>query len=107
LVTCWLNTWLSRFWMVDDDIDGSNTDTFGPRSGLVTGGPLGGVVGGVVGGLPPACVHRWFAVPAHAQICRAAPLAVLLSRTSRHLPLARLTSAPVAFSVHFWVATVS
>ena len=25
--------------MVDADIDGSNTDTFGPRSGLVAGGP--------------------------------------------------------------------
>ena len=46
-------------------------------------------------------------IGAQAQICSRAPLAVLLSRTSRHLPLARLTRAPEAFSVHFWVATLS
>jgi hypothetical protein len=60
LVSCWVKRLFSRLWMVAVGVDGSYTNTFGPKFGFrgsvgSTGVPVGGgVVGaGVVGVVPP------------------------------------------------------
>jgi len=69
--------------MVDADIEGSNTDTFGPRSGAVPGVVVGGVVGGVVVP-PPGRIQLWFAPPPQSQICIRVPSAELGPVASAH-----------------------
>ncbi len=91
LVCCELKTEVSRLWMVEADIDGSKTKTFGPKSGAPPVG--GGDTGGVVGGVPPTGTSEkdCAAVPLQVYCCSCALSAVLADGTSRHLPLLRLT----------------
>src|SRR3954464_12645852 len=61
------------------------------------------LVGAEDGGVLADMLQIWLLVPAHVQIWRRAPLAVLLSVTSRHLPEPELISSPPE-KVHFWAA---
>lgn len=70
----------SRVWMVEADIDGSNTTTFGPRST-----PLDG------GWVTAATWNRWAADPLQVYWTNCTLSAVDALGTSRHLPLFRLT----------------
>src|SRR2546421_546359 len=87
-------------WMVEADIDGSKTVTFGPKSGVPAGG------GGVVP--PEPRVNDWAAVPLQVYCCNWTLSAVEALGTSRHLPLLRFTKwyAPEASATgcHCWLA---
>ncbi len=103
----------NRDWMVDADIDGSKTDTFGPRSGLVpwVGVTVGvGVAVGVGVGVEPPTgtrLNACAAVPLQVYCCSWVLSAVPAAGTSRHLPLLRLTKwyAPLASwtGCHCWL----
>jgi hypothetical protein len=79
LLSCWLNTLSTVFWIEAADIDGSKTWTFGPRSGV----PGGGV------GAPK--LNDCAADPLQVYCWSWTESAVEAAGTSRHLPLKRLT----------------
>jgi hypothetical protein len=97
---CALKTDVSLLWIVDADIDGSKTVTFGPKSGVPGGG------GGVVPPPPPS-ENDCAAEPLQVYCCNCTLSAVDAFGTSRHFPLLRLTkwSRPLPSSTgsHCWL----
>ncbi len=65
--------------MAEDDIDGSKTTTFGPRSGSLVDWVTG------------TTWKRWAAVPLHVYCTNCTLSASEAPGSSRHLPLPRLT----------------
>ena len=80
LVSCCWKIEFSLLWMAEADIDGSNTATFGPRSGAAVDWSTG------------TTWNRWAALPLHVYCTNRTLSASEAPGSSRHLPLCRLTN---------------
>ncbi len=83
---------VSWFWMVAEDIDGSKTNTLGPKLGWPGGGGAPVVV--VVGPVPPTGtrLNDWAVVPLQVNCCNCTLSAVDAPGVSRHRLLLRLVN---------------